>query len=117
MQTALDLLPNTEFRPVTFVGQRLWDEHVRAVDQAVRHTKSPEAALAYGQTQVQIELDKVYNRDAHPLLPAGAVAGVVVGLFQVASPLLPIRYIAGCFSSAGRHAPKHAPDLCLCSRG
>jgi multiple sugar transport system permease protein len=81
MQTALDLLPNTSFRPVTFVGQRLWDEHVRAVDQAVRHTKTPEAALAYGQTQVQIELDKVYNRDAHPLLPSGAVATVVIALF------------------------------------
>jgi ABC-type sugar transport system permease subunit/ABC-type glycerol-3-phosphate transport system substrate-binding protein len=74
---AMDLLPNTMFRPVTFVGQRLWDEHVRAVDQAVRHTKSPEAALAYGQTQVQIELDKVYNRDSHPLLDGGKVSSVV----------------------------------------
>lgn len=80
-QTALDLLPSTQFRPVTFVGQRLWDEHVRAVDQAVRHTKTPEAALAYGQTQVQIELDKVYNRDSHPLLPSTAVAYVAAAIF------------------------------------
>ena len=84
MKVALDLLPSTQFRPVTFVGQRLWDEHVRAVEQAVRHTKTPEAALAYGQTQVQIELDKVYNRDSHPLLPSSAVSGVAAVIALIA---------------------------------
>ena len=75
---AMDLLPFTRFRPVTFVGQRLWDEHVRAVDAATRHTKTPEAALADGQRQVQLELDKVYHRDAYPVLPTGPIIGAAV---------------------------------------
>ena len=81
---AMDLLPFTKFRPVTFVGQRLWDEHVRAVDAATRHAKTPEAALADSQRQVQLELDKVYNRDAYPLLPTSAVFQVVFALTAVA---------------------------------
>ena len=68
-QVSLALLPDTKFRPVTFVGQRLWDEQVRAVDRALRHTQTPAQSLAAGQEAVQIELDAVSNRDAHPLLP------------------------------------------------
>ncbi|MCL6629687.1 MAG: ABC transporter substrate-binding protein, partial [Armatimonadetes bacterium] len=33
----LDLMKVSKYRPVTFVGQRLWDEHVRAFDRATRH--------------------------------------------------------------------------------
>lgn len=86
-QTAIGLLPVTRFRPVTFVGQRLWDEQVRAVDQAMRHTRTPEAALAYGQTQVQLELDRVYNQGAHPLLPTGEVA-MYIGALVLAAVIL-----------------------------
>ena len=73
-EVCMRLLPDTRFRPVTFVGQRLWDEQVRAVDRALRHTQSPGQSLAAAQQAVEIELDTVYNRDAHPLLPQGPVA-------------------------------------------
>ncbi|NUL82831.1 MAG: extracellular solute-binding protein [Armatimonadetes bacterium] len=68
VQTYIDLLPVARFRPVTFVGQRLWDEHVRAFDQAVHLVKSPEAALAESQSKVQRELDKVYSRESNPII-------------------------------------------------
>ncbi|MBV9851212.1 MAG: extracellular solute-binding protein [Armatimonadetes bacterium] len=76
-QISLALLPLTKFRPVTFVGQRLWDEQGRAVDRALRHTQTPAASLAISQEAVQIELDAVYNRAAHPLLPARPVILVI----------------------------------------
>ncbi len=90
-QITLDLLPYTKFRPVTFVGQRLWDEHARAVDAAIRHTKSPKAALSYGQQQVQIELDKVFQRESHPLLPSGMVIGVTALLVVIGFAVLAIK--------------------------
>jgi multiple sugar transport system permease protein len=81
----MGLLPYTKYRPVTFVGQRLWDEHVRAVDQAIRHEKSPHAALMSAQTRVLIELNRVYNAGNHPLLPLrdiGIIAAIAtIGLF------------------------------------
>ena len=71
------LLPSTKFRPVTFVGQKLWDEQVRAVDRALRHTQTPAQSLAGGQQAVQIELDNVYTREAHPLLASRPVAAAL----------------------------------------
>jgi len=73
-QVSTQLLPQTRFRPVTFVGQKLWDEQVRAVDRALRHTQTPEQSLAAGGRAVQNELDSVYGREEHPLLPSWPVA-------------------------------------------
>jgi ABC-type sugar transport system permease subunit/ABC-type glycerol-3-phosphate transport system substrate-binding protein len=84
LETARALLPYTKFRPVTFVGQRLWDEHVRAVDQSIRHTKQPHDALLYGQQHVQTELDTVYNREAHPVMPMKPLVAVIVILVLIA---------------------------------
>jgi len=67
LRTFLDLMKVSKFRPVTFVGQRLWDEHVRAFDLAVYHKKSPKEALEDGQKVVQRELDKVFARQQLPL--------------------------------------------------
>lgn len=67
----IDMMPHAKFRPVTFVGQRLWDEHVRAFDQATHHKetgKTPRQAMDEGTLVVQKELDKVYHRAAFPLL-------------------------------------------------
>jgi multiple sugar transport system permease protein len=72
------MMPAARFRPVTFVGQRLWDEHVRAFDQATHHEdtgKSPRQAMAEGSAVVQKELDKVLNRKVYhaldPKVPVG----------------------------------------------
>ncbi|HTE18659.1 MAG TPA: ABC transporter substrate-binding protein, partial [Armatimonadota bacterium] len=62
MRVGLELMPVARFRPVTFVGQRLWDEHVRAFDSATRRQASPADALRTGQQIVQEELDLVYTR-------------------------------------------------------
>lgn len=77
----MDMMPASRFRPVTFVGQRLWDEHVRAFDQATHHRetrKSPKQALAEGAAVVQKELDKVYGREAFPLLNPRVPIGIAV---------------------------------------
>ena len=54
----VEMLPNAQYRPVTFVGQKLWDGHVRAFDRAVAHAQTPKAALEEQQKLVQQELDK-----------------------------------------------------------
>ena len=73
--TSIALLPETRIRPVTFVGQRLWDEQVRAVERAIRHSQSPQNSLDTAQKAVQIELNSAFNRDTHPLLPVAYVSG------------------------------------------
>src|SRR5262249_23525862 len=65
-------------------GQRLWDEHVRAFEQAIRHRKSPREALLAGQTVVQQELDKVFQRERDPLLPAGVPIALFLGALVIA---------------------------------
>ncbi|MBI3910588.1 MAG: extracellular solute-binding protein [Armatimonadetes bacterium] len=85
MQVGLQMMEHSRFRPVTFVGQRLWDEHVRAFEQSIRHKQTPEEALAAGQRVVQKELDKVFSRERHPVLPW--TYPVAVGALALAAAL------------------------------
>lgn len=71
MQVGLEMMAYARFRPVTFVGQRLWDEHVRAFEQTIRNKLSAQQALEVGQRVVQEELDKVFRRERHPVVPWG----------------------------------------------
>jgi multiple sugar transport system permease protein len=83
MQVGLDMMPFARYRPVTFVGQRLWDEHRRAFEQATRSKLSPADALKAGQQTVQEELDLVFQRETRPFLDLTAAWGIclaVVGL-------------------------------------
>ncbi len=100
MQVGLDMMPNARFRPVTFVGQRLWDEHRRAFEQATRGKMKPDEALKAGQVTVQEELDRVYGRESLSYLnvPAavGTSAAVVFGLIGL--------FVAYCLRG-GRVAP------------
>jgi ABC-type sugar transport systems, permease components len=67
----MDMLDQAKFRPVTFVGQRLWDEHARAFELAVDHNasnKTPQQVMTEGTKATQVELDKVFNRDKFALL-------------------------------------------------
>lgn len=63
----IDMLPNARYRPVTFIGQTLWDAHVRAFDRAVAHALTPEASLQEQEKLVQKELDKAFSRENLPL--------------------------------------------------
>jgi multiple sugar transport system permease protein len=78
----VQMLDHARFRPVTFVGQRLWDEHARAFDNATHHTTtgmSAQQAMDAGTRVVQRELDKVFEADQFPLLnPVLSTAILVV---------------------------------------
>lgn len=53
-----DLLPYARYRPVTPVGQRLWNEHVRAMENAMYPGMTPKQALDAGNAVVQEDLNK-----------------------------------------------------------
>ncbi|MDO8682369.1 MAG: extracellular solute-binding protein [Armatimonadota bacterium] len=85
MRIAMEMMNNSRFRPVTFVGQMLWDEHVLAFDKATRHVGgiTPKQAMDEGTYKVQKELNKVYNRNKNPLINMTLLFGVL-GLILLA---------------------------------
>jgi ABC-type sugar transport system permease subunit/ABC-type glycerol-3-phosphate transport system substrate-binding protein len=77
-----ELMEASLFRPVTPVGQLLWDEHRRAYEKAVHHTYSPQQALQRGQSLVQAELDRIYTDVVYPQVDwAWPVVGMVGLIF------------------------------------
>ncbi len=64
-KTFNDLLTYSRFRPVTPVGQRLWNEHVSAMENAMYPSPgghpTPQEALDTGTRVVQREVDKFYK--------------------------------------------------------
>lgn len=88
MELFISMMDHARFRPVTFVGQRLWDEHVRAFESATHHTTTgatAQQAMDEGTRVVQRELDKVFQKNRfQPLNPAIPIAIVsilgVIGL-------------------------------------
>ena len=63
----IDMLPVAKYRPVTFVGQTLWDAHVRAFERACQHVQTPKAALTEQRKLVQKELNLNFARNNLPL--------------------------------------------------
>jgi multiple sugar transport system permease protein len=59
LQVFLDLMPQSRFRPVTPVGQFLWDQHVRAIEQTTRGGRDPQSVLSECRELVQSRLDRV----------------------------------------------------------
>ncbi|MHB8635141.1 MAG: extracellular solute-binding protein [Fimbriimonadaceae bacterium] len=85
VKTHKDVMPFGRIRPPTMVGSVLWQEHVKATDDALYGKVSIHDALAAGQATVQRELDSFYDQDRYPIVNlsvAGyiAVAVAVVGL-------------------------------------
>ena len=77
----IDILPAAKYRPVTFIGQNLWDAHVRAFEQAASHAQTPEAAMGEQQRLVQKMLDTAKERESYPELALGpplTIIGVLV---------------------------------------
>ncbi len=56
-----DLLEGQPFRPVTPVGQMLWNEHITAMEDAIFHKRSPQQACDTATMIVQRDLDRVLN--------------------------------------------------------
>ena len=52
------LLPDSKYRPVTPVGQKLWNEHATATEKACYHTYDAHTALHIGTRNVQHALDR-----------------------------------------------------------
>lgn len=57
VKTYNDLLPYSRFRPITPVGQLLWNYHVTSTEDALYGTLSPQASLDHATAQVQSALD------------------------------------------------------------
>lgn len=76
----VDMMPYARLRPATFVGLKLWDEHVRAIEQACRGAQSSEEALVSGQTRVQQILDEYFSKEDYPRVN---ILGWVLGVFGV----------------------------------
>ncbi len=82
------LLPNSRYRPVTPVGQKLWSEHVRAIETGLTHAAPPYESLNYGARRVQAALDHLLHPPTGPTVNwpllvggyAAAVALIFVGL-------------------------------------
>lgn len=75
MRTFMDLLPQSMFRPVTPVGQLLWNEHVRAMNGGIYMQFDPSdrrnnarLALDRARRVVQAELDRLYDDREYPVL-------------------------------------------------
>ncbi len=59
----VDLMNHSKYRPVTPVGQRLWNEQIRAFDMATYHRLTPYEALHRGKIAVQLELNRIFNKN------------------------------------------------------
>lgn len=75
----MDMMSASRFRPVTPVGQLLWDEHARATDLARHHAMPAQEALSAGAAKVQKQLDLVHRATVYPELNTTAVA-IAVGI-------------------------------------
>jgi len=64
----MDLMPHGRIRPVTFVGQTLWSNHVKAMEAACYHKLSPKDALIGAQQVVQRDLDAYFDKEQHPII-------------------------------------------------
>lgn len=83
LKVHIQLMPASKMRPPTFAGQLLWDEHVRAVENACTGRMTVKEALLDGQRKVQRELDQVYGVTRYPeadLRIPVAIASVLIGL-------------------------------------
>jgi len=77
------LLPFGRMRPATFAGQVLWDEHVRATENACNGSKPIPAALQDAQDTVQRELDSYYRTDSMPVVDLRIPMFIGIGLLVV----------------------------------
>jgi multiple sugar transport system permease protein len=90
------LASKAKFRPSTFAAQVLWDEQIRAMEQAGEGNLSPQDALEQGRKSVQVELDDFLQAKKFPVIdmrPAAyvGIAGGIVGLILFASLFLRTR--------------------------
>ncbi len=86
-----DLLENSPIRPVTPIGQFLFNEQKRATENAIFHKMSPEAALAESESMVQRQLDRALGPPRGPVVSWKYFAGLYVVLLIGAAGLVYFR--------------------------
>lgn len=74
----LATLKSSRFRPVTPVGQKLWNEQSRATELATGHAMSAQEALSHGRTRVQNALDKILQPPAGGRIAWHTLIGIYV---------------------------------------
>jgi multiple sugar transport system permease protein len=85
-----DLLEGEPYRPVTPVGQLMWNEQLTATDRAIFHKISPQQALNEATMIVQRDLDRILspprgtpvNWNWFFLLYGLLIVGAAVGIYQ-----------------------------------
>lgn len=83
LRFALSMMPYSRYRPVTFVGQPLWDEHARAFDRAIHHAQThlnSQQAMTEGTRIVQRELNRAFMRPHYPVVPMAVLWGVILAV-------------------------------------
>lgn len=76
MRVFVDAMPNTRFRPVTPVGQILWNKQVWAMESGIYKRfdkndlqRNAQIALDIAARDVQKEIDRIYKPKEYPVLP------------------------------------------------
>ena len=80
VKTHKDVMPFGRIRPPTMVGSLLWQEHVKATDNALSGTVSIHDALTQGQVAVQRELNAFYQQDRYPVVNLSIAGYVAAGI-------------------------------------
>lgn len=88
----IELMNVARIRPATFVGQVLWDEHVRAIEQACLKKVTPTQALQAGQDRVQRLLDEVFNERQYSVVDLRVPMWLGLGGFLLGCALLFARF-------------------------
>lgn len=89
----VSLLPRSLYRPVTPVGQLLWNEHRRATERALSHDASPYEALKRGTRVVQAQLDRVLAPPPGRAVPWGWIIAIyAAGLMLTAGGVVLYAY-------------------------
>ncbi len=86
-----DLLENSPFRPVTPVGQLLFNEQKRATENAIFHKLSPAAALDDATQTVQRQLDRALSPPRGPVVPWRYFIAVYLGLIALFAAAIYLR--------------------------
>ncbi|MGE0002130.1 MAG: extracellular solute-binding protein [Fimbriimonadaceae bacterium] len=68
VRTHVDLMGVARIRPVTYAGQLLWDEQVRAAEEGIRGEVSSQQALEAAQGRVQRRLDEFQSQSTFPIV-------------------------------------------------
>src|SRR5213078_1643727 len=83
-----DLIETSPIRPVTPVGQLLFNEQKRATENAIFHKLSPQAALDESTRLVQGALDRALSPPRGPLLAWKYFIGIYVALLIAAATFI-----------------------------